>query len=450
MQKRKVVTGFILVVVLFFMVMPVWAGAKNELKGADITIGVWWEDLDAFTRQPLSDYEERQFEYLRKIQKDYNFTMKQKNVANWEQMQQRAVLSTMSGTPDASVFVLEAAWAKIMQSRGLLYPVSRSTAVDFAPNAPGSGKVEWSQAVKSAFTKDGDTYAFGIGHGRMTYPLLVFFNKRLFREAGLDPDLPYNMQKDGTWTWDNFINICKRLTRDVNNDGIIDTYAMCMDSDLEMHNAIISSNGANYVGISNGRFVNTSTTPAFLEALNYGRRLRDERVLKPRPEPRNWDWYKNEFTEGRVAMHIEPEWFSQHLLNMSDDYGIVMFPKGPKVNDYVVFTDELVYVIPNTFTAQQVDQILKGVELWNTPFDNSPNAWKDQYYRFYRDTRAIDETLAIVRSPKIVQYKYHLWVPGLNPGDIVWNNWVTDLSTSQLVESVTQAWNAVIADANDM
>jgi hypothetical protein len=135
---------------------------------------------------------------------------------------------------------------------------------------------------------------------------------------------------------------------------------------------------------------------------------------------------------------------------MRDDWGAVVFPKGPRAREYVLFTDELVYVIPSTFTKPQVDQILAGVELWRTPFDNSPNAWKDPYFSRYRDRRAVDETMAILRTPKQFLFKYHLWIPGLNPGDIVWDNWVTDLSVSQLVESVTPAWNATIREANEL
>ena len=452
MRKRKILTGFVLVMVLFFMVTPVWGGAKNELKGTDITIGVWWEGLDVFADKPRDEAEERTYEYRKKIQRDNSFSIKEVHVDSWTNMQQKVILSIMSGSPAASVFVLEASWAKILQSRGLLFPVSDSNAVDFAPHKGDNSKVHWSQTVKEAFTHDGKAYAFGIGQGRETYPLLVWYNKRLFREAGLDPDLPYNMQRDGTWTWENFIDVCKKLTRDVNNDGIIDIYAMCEDSDQEMHNAIISSNGANYVEVDSktGKFVNGITSPAFLEALNYARRLRDEGVLKPKPEPRNWDWYRFEFTEGRVAMNVEPEWIKWELGTMKDDFGVVFFPKGPRVSDYVSYTDELVFAIPNNFNLAQVNQILRGVELWYTPHDTNPNGWKDGMYRIYRDSRAIDETLTMIRNPKIEMYKYHLWVPGLNIGEIVWQNQVTDLSTSQLIESVTPSWNAIISDANDM
>jgi ABC-type glycerol-3-phosphate transport system substrate-binding protein len=452
MEKKKIVTGIILVVAMLFMVMPAWAaGGQNTLRGADITIGVWWDDLDPFVRQPTNDYEERYFAHLRNMLTSHNFRMRESNVGTWETIMQRAVLSTMAGNPEANVYIVEGGWAKVMQTRGLLFPISDSHAVDMTPNPVGSGKVEWSAPVRDAFrASDGKSYAFGVGHGRMTYPMLVFFNKRLFREAGLDPNLPYEMQRAGTWTWDNFIDLCRRLTRDTNNDGTIDIYALTRDSNLEMHNAFISSNGANYVNLVNGRFVNTSNTPAFIEALNFMRRLDNEGVLKLRPENAQWDWYIPEFIEGRVAMHIEPEWRSQHFRNMRDEWGAVVIPRGPRVSEYVIFQDELVYVIPNTFTLPQVDQVLQAVELWRTPFDNSPNAWKDQYMALYRCPRAIDETLAILREPKQTLQKYHLWVPGLNVGDIVWNNWGSDLTAAQLVESVTPAWNAIIAEANDM
>jgi len=74
------------------------------------------------------------------------------------------------------------------------------------------------------------------------------------------------MQKAGTWTWAAFLDICKKLTRDTNNDGKMDTYAMTADLSTEILDAIVSSNGATYVDKDpkTGKFVNASNRPEFL------------------------------------------------------------------------------------------------------------------------------------------------------------------------------------------
>jgi ABC-type glycerol-3-phosphate transport system substrate-binding protein len=257
------------------------------------------------------------------------------------------------------------------------------------------------------------------------------------------------MQKAGTWTWNAFMDLCKRLTRDINNDGIIDTYALTADLSTETLDAIVASNGANYVDKdASGKFVNASGRPEFLQALQYSLRLYNEGVLMPRPQDSNWDWYKSMFLGGKVAMLVAQQYTAQELREMTDDWGFVLFPKGPNVSTYRYSSDENVFVIPATYSAEEVDKILYAFQLWNTPIDDDPDAWKDDQYSIYRDSRAVDETLAMIRDPKYGSMKYYVFIPGLERGDIAWNMWWDGVDPAQLVESVSQSWDALINDAN--
>ena len=449
-MTRKMFVGF-LTGLLLLAVLPVrlHAQAKPNLKGMDITIGNWWEDYDVNTWKPRSDYEERELEYRKKIQAEYGFKIRVKQIASYEQISQRAAVSIMANKPVADVIALEPRMAMMLQNRKLLYPVSDNKLIDFSKSEPvmkGYLPVEWNQDTIKAFTFGGKAYAFSIGYGTSLHAQVLYFNKRLFREAGLDPNLPYDMQKNGTWTWANFLNICKKLTRDINNDGIIDTYAMTADLSTEILDAIVSSNGANYIDRdASGKFVNATGRPEFLEALQFAMKLRNEGILMPRPEISNWDWYQSQFTNGKVAIRIEPQYVAGQLSNMKDDWGMVLFPKGPKAKDYTVYTDENVFVIPSTYKRDQVEKILYAVRLWYAPLDDD---WKSNLYHVYRDTRAVDETVAMIRNPKNQVWKNHLFIPGLERGDIAWAIWWFEGEPAQLVESVSQSWNALINDAN--
>jgi ABC-type glycerol-3-phosphate transport system substrate-binding protein len=353
----------------------------------------------------------------------------------------------LAGKPAAQVFVLQPNWAMMMQNRKLLYPISSSSAVDFNSSKP----IDWNREVIKSMTFDGTAYAFSIGYGTSRHGTGVFFNKRLLREAGISPDLPYDMQKDGSWTWNAFLDLLKKLTRDINNDGIIDTYGMTMDLSTDILDGLVASNGANYIGRdANGRFTNATNRPEFLQALQFGLRLRTEGVLKPRPEISNWDWFKSEFTDGKVAMMVSPEWMANEIQNMKDDWGFVIFPKGPSAKDYRYSSDENVYVIPSTYSAEEVDKILAAVQLWYTPVDDDANAWKYDFYSQYRDTRAVDETLVYFRTQKYSSIKNYVYIPGLERGDIAWALWWHEGDPAQLVESVSQSWNALIRDANNI
>ena len=446
MRKRS-----LMLAMLVITAASAWALGGTDLKGEDIVIGNWWENYNVDTWKPRSDYEEKELEYRKKIQKEFGFKIQQKQIASWEQMSQTTALSIMSGKPAADVFFLQPNWVMMLYNRKLIFPVSDSKAVDFKKQesfAPGYLPVEWNQDTLKAFTFNGKAYAFSVGYGTALHAQVVYFNKRLFREAGLDPNLPYDMQKNGTWTWDNFIDICKKLTRDINNDGVIDTFAMTADLSTEILDAIVSSNGANYIDKdASGKFVNATGRPEFIEALQFAMRLRNENILMPRPEISNWDWYQAQFTDGKVAMRVEPQYVAGQLGNIKDDWGMVLFPKGPKAKDYTVFTDENVMVIPSTYKIDKVDKIMKAVQLWYTPLDDD---WKSNLYHIYRDTRAVDETITMIRDPKYQVWKYHLFIPGLERGDIAWAIWWYEGEPAALVESVSQAWNALIDDVNNI
>ena len=293
------------------------------------------------------------------------------------------------------------------------------------------------------------TYAFADGYGGSYHAAVVFWNKRLFREAGLDPNELYNLQANNTWTWEKFVEISKRLTRDVNNDGIMDTYAMPRDLSTEILDAFVSSNGAMYVNKDRqGRLVNATNTPAFVEAVQFFMRLRDEGVMMDRPDGTNWDWHKSAFIDGRTAMFIDQQYYATNdLRNMRDDWGMVLPPRGPRSRNYVVFNDENVMVIPANTPAAQVDAILWAVQAWRTPVDSD---WKIAEYPNYRDRRAVDETCAKIRDKNLWQWKFHLHVPGLNRGGIAWEIRYHEGEAAQLIEAVSQQWNALIADANGL
>jgi len=438
------VLGSLLLIAAF----PVWAGGGTDLKGQDIVIGAWWgPDYDVNTFKPQNEAEEQVLAWRTKIQKDGGFTMRQKEVATWNDMQALAATSTMTGSPAASVFYMEPGWAMALMAQGLLYPVGDNKAVNFkkpVAMAKGARVVPWSQAAIDSMTFGGKIYGFAEGIN-IDNTQVIFFNKRLFKEAGLDPDLPYNKQKDGTWTWDEFVKICKQLTRDTNNDGRVDVYAMSQDLSTEILDAIIASNGAQYVvKNASGKFENGTKSPAFLEGLEFAIKLKNEGVMKPRPDNSNWDWFKAEFADGKVAMRVDESYVKSELGNMRDDWGMVLFPKGPKTKTYTVYSRDNIMVIPATFKPDQVDKIMAAVALWFTPQNDD---WKSGLYNQFRDSRAIDETVALIRSTKhtIKNYRY---IRGLERGDIAWNMWFHEGQPAELVESVSQAWNTTINDSN--
>ena len=453
-MKNTKKIAFLAIVMLIVMILPVFGQPKIPKAPANvvktikamggITIGNWWEDYDVDKVVPKSDFEERQLDYRKRLLKDNDIVIRQKNVAGWGEMQQLAATSIMTGKPASHIFLLQPNWALSLYQQNLLYPVSDNKQVDLKKTSP----VNWNKTVNDTFTYKKKVYAFVDGYGNSLHAQVLYWNKRLFREAGLNPDLPYDLQKSGKWTWDEFLKICKTLTRDTNNDGKIDIYAMPRDLSTETLDAFVSSNGAQYVGRDpkTGKLFNATSKPEFIEAISFFMKLRDEKVLMDRPAGTEWNWFMPAFIDGKAAMLIYPQWFGHgDLQNMKDDWGMVLPPKGPRAKNYVVFTDENVMTVPNTFNKDQVDAIMWAVQAWVTPLDNN---WKASLYQYYRDRRAIDETWELVRNPALQVWRNHLNVPGLERGHIAWEIYFHDGEPAQLVEKVSGQWNALIEDAN--
>jgi len=58
-------------------------------------------------------------------------------------------------------------------------------------------------------------------------PMAIVYNKDLFRKAGVP--VPPTSWEDPKWTWEEFINRAKKLTKDTNGDGRPDQFGINMD-----------------------------------------------------------------------------------------------------------------------------------------------------------------------------------------------------------------------------
>ena len=104
-------------------------------------------------------------------------------------------------------------------------------------------------------TGSGDLYALPKDASVFAYA----YNKDLFDEAGLDYPDPEN-----PYTYDEFIEVCKKLTKDTDGDGEIDQWG-CGFANAFMLQPFVWSNGASY--LSDDHKTVTIDTPEFKEAL---------------------------------------------------------------------------------------------------------------------------------------------------------------------------------------
>lgn len=126
--------------------------------------------------------------------------------------------------------------------------------------AAGLSTDDMMQDILDNYRYDGESTGTGDLYG-LPYDSSVFayaYNKELFDEAGLDypdPDNPY--------TYDEFVEVCKQLTKDTDGDGEIDQWGMGAANAFMLYQ-YVWSNGASF--LSDDYRTVTIDTPEFIEA----------------------------------------------------------------------------------------------------------------------------------------------------------------------------------------
>jgi len=280
---------------------------------------------------------------------------------------------------------------------------------------------KWNQAVKGVMQKGKSFYCFNAGAPEPKNCL--FFNKRILEENGYDRDLPYDLQKEGKWTWAKFEEILAKLTKDTNADGIIDQYGMA-SFNTEFSWQAIASNGADVVvgKDKDGKFV-LDMSDAEKEAWQW---IQDMFMKYNKPQgDANWDYWRAAFVNGEVGFMANQEYDAQpngNFKDMKDDFGMVSFPAGPKGNGKpFTFSQDYMWVIPSFYEQEEVDKIMKIMDFITdpTPGYDDPDAWKEAYYAGFRDERAVDETLQYFHDNAL---PFYAWlVPDFNYAPLAWS-----------------------------
>lgn len=410
----------------------------RDLGGKDVIVADWWSTGEVV--EPATQKEEDTKAYRDDMQALHNFTLTQTNIGAWAEYQEIFTTSTMAGDPAADIFIMDQKFCPEPLKQGLFYPVSD------LPSFDKTDKI-WNASIADYMTQNGKVYGFseeqnGPGLG-------VFFNKRLFEEAGLDPDLPYDLQASGEWTWAKLEEISKTLTKDSNSDGVTDIYAICAWQ-VEVVKAAVFSNGSDYIKFNEttSKYENNQSSDEFLDAVNLGVDFYQKGYIKPDPEGAAFTWFEGAFKNGEAAMCVT-EWYRNTAFqDMADDWGFVFFPAGPKGKMQTMYTGN-VRIMPTGLDAQVADDVAYAYSLWVAPAPGYEDAAADYTYydTLVRDDRAVLETLVpMIEGQGVRSLLYQ--VPGLSfkYGSNMDGGGLGAISAVEIAESASASFDALIND----
>ena len=186
-------------------------------------------------------------------------------------------------------------------------------------------------ADKNAIEKlqyKGKYYGFGTLFGDINNSIQIWaYNKTLLEREG-QPD-PYQLWKEGRWTWEEFEKIAKAVTRDTDGDGVIDQWgAYDFVSDGVGVLRHLPLNGIEISRIDeNGRRVFNLDSKVAIDTINLFRRWRLEEGFMA------VGGQGADFVAGNVAFsdaHPMGHRFAKQSLQ--DEWGLVPPPKFPNVD----------------------------------------------------------------------------------------------------------------------
>ncbi|MBH1939538.1 extracellular solute-binding protein [Mobilitalea sibirica] len=411
----------------------------RDLGGIEITVGDWWSTGEV--AEPATQRDEDTLLYREDLQAKHNFKLSQVNIGAWAEYQEIFITSTMAGDPAADIFIMDQKFVPEPLKQGMFYPLSDLPSFDFSDDL-------WNASMTDYMTQNGKVYGFT--EEQNSPGLGVFFNKRLFEEAGLEPDLLYDLQASGEWTWAKLEELCNVLTRDTNSDGITDVYSI-VAWQVEVPKAAVFSNGSDYVRFNEetGRYENNQDSDEYLAAVNLAVDLYNKGHMMPDPEGAEFTWFENAFVSGKGAMMVT-EWYRNSALqSMEDDWGYVFFPKGPSGDRMQTMYTGNVRVMPAGLDAKLADDIAFAYTKWVSAPPGYEDAEGDlsNYYALVRDSRAVEETIKpMVEGQGVRSLLYQ--VPGLSYkyGSNMDGGGLGALSAVEIAEAASAQFDAIIND----
>ena len=357
------------------------------------------------------------------IEKRYNCVIKFQKV-DYQTAVTKNTAAALSGTAECDVWMPE--WYNVFPNfiaKNMVTPLSDYYAFNKDPN--------WKDDDPKGNTLWGGK-KYGLFGGSEVPMGGLWYNKTLLRRANLED--PADLVKQNKWTWDKFLDMCKKLTIDTDNDGTIDQWGYY---DVYLFENAIITNGGKFVDVSDPdsptfNIDNDRDKRAIKWALDL---VRTYKVVPAVGTVYNMELY-DLFSNYKAAFFTYTPAFGKQCVSRGmdpDELGYTYFPKGPDATDYALHapTLNLLYaVMPQTKLDKKALTCLLAdyVCIWDTSEDYAISKDDLREYSYTKSGIASDLTiftnnrdfLMNGHTKNVPSYDYNFLI-----GDIITNNlWI--------------------------
>ena len=199
----------------------------------------------------------------------------------------RRLLTVLAGAAPPEAFLLDDVDVPALAERG--------AALDLGPylGRVGVDLGRYDPAVLAVFRRGGVLYGLPRGYS----PLVVAYNRDMLDAAGVSAPTD-------DWTWDEFADMARRLTRDRDGDGIVDVWGAAFDRRPSVWLPWIWSGGGDVLCADGRRASGCLDAPSTIAAIRWYARWPARDGVSPRGyQTPDWDGEKMRlFLSGRLAM----------------------------------------------------------------------------------------------------------------------------------------------------
>jgi multiple sugar transport system substrate-binding protein len=370
---------------------------------------------------------------MKRVEQKYNVKIKS-IVHPWGEIAEMLMTSSMAGEPFADVVFSETKPMMEMVSNGFILPTD-----DYMP--ANCDALNMQMVCKAGIELFGRRWYFTTVPYVDASATMLGVNLDIINSIGAEN--PVDLYEAGNWTFDTFLDICKKATRDTDNDGAIDQWGFSGPHTWVLMPIVASNDGQLFDHVTGKQALDN---PKTLRALEFLRTMYLDEKIAYIPETQWYDfvYLMSSFANGNVAFFQTYIWQIGQAGQLNYDYTVVPWPKGPDNT-----TGQSYFALPSggmitkgTKDPQMVYQIYEELcDWWGNDVDLAKDVSSVTWVmdNFLREEDALR---ALSIPEKGAAYDLVDAIEGFDPGSIFGPIITGDQTVAQTVESVKDQFQA--------
>ena len=200
------------------------------------------------------------------------------------------------------------------------------------------------------YVLDGDISRQGLGSA-----MVLFFNKEIFDELGFD--YPYELVKDGDWTFDEFSYLARKGAADLNGDGVMtledDRFGFVPGTWMAPINILYAGGEKVYDKNDEGKLELTLFSNKTVDIFSEFFSLLDTESCEIVPDDYTGG---SHFKAGRAMFTTSTMDTAIAYRSMDDDFGIVPYPKFDEDDNYSTVINGIAHLVVIPITVPDVER----------------------------------------------------------------------------------------------